>query len=210
VSTVLMDRLMGLIAIIAMSIVAIAVAGYEYLTVDIFVPIIGFALLLLIGWKIFFNIYFMKRFRTLFEAIPILNRVSGKIRDLYLVLYYLQQNRGLFTRAIIISIFTQVFEILAVMMLSYAIGDTVDPIFFFLFLPIIWVILVIPIAIGGLGLREAVFIFFFTQVGMSETHAITISLLYYSLYAVTGVVSGVISILTNIFNRMQFGVNKNS
>lgn len=203
VSSVLMDRLIGLISLVGMSIVAIAIAGYQYLTIDIFFAIVGLALLLLVGWLVFFNILFMRRFRSLFESLPLINRVSGKIRDIYLALYYIQQDRHLFIRAVSVSAISGMFEILSVMMLAYAIGDRVDPIFFFLFLPIIWVILVIPIAIGGLGLRETVFVFFFTQVGMSDTHAVTVSLLYYSLYAVTGVVSGIIPILTHIFKRVE-------
>lgn len=203
VSSVLMDRLIGLISLVGMSVIAIAIAGYQYLTLDIFFAIVGLALLLLFGWLVFFNILFMRRFRSLFESIPFVNRISDKLRDIYLALYYIQQDRRLFRKAITVSALVEIFEILSVLMLSYAIGDRIDPIFFFLFLPIVWVILVIPIAIGGLGLREAVFVFFFTQVGMAETHAITLSLLYYSLYAVTGVLSGIGPIMTHIFKRAE-------
>jgi len=209
-STVMMDRLVGLIAVIGMAIVATAIVGYQYLTIDIFIAIVGVAFMLLIGWMIFFNILFMRRFRTLFESLPIVNRFSGKIRDIYLSLYYLQQNRNLFIKSIIVSIITVALEILSAMTLSYAIGNDTNPVFFFLFLPIIWVILIIPIAIGGLGLREAVFIFFFQQVGMDAAHAVTISLLYYSFYAVTGVMTGIISILTSLYNRTKLQNQKSS
>lgn len=203
VSSVLMDRLIGLISLVGMSVIAIAIAGYQYLTHDIFFAIVALALALLAGWMIFFNILFMRRFRSLFESIPFVNRISDKLRDIYLALYYIQQDRRLFRKAITVSALVEIFEILSVLMLSYAIGDRIDPIFFFLFLPIVWVILVIPIAIGGLGLREAVFVFFFTQVGMSDTHAITLSLLYYSLYAVTGILSGIGPIMTHVFKRAE-------
>ena len=209
-STVLMDRLIGLIAVVGMAVIAIIIAGYQYLTLEILLTIIGLALMMLASWIIFFNILFMRRFRHIFENIPIINQFSGKIRDIYLALYYLQRKRSLFITAITISIITVMLEILSVIMLSYAIGDRVDPVFFFLFLPIIWVILIIPIAIGGLGLRETVFVFFFSQVGMDTSHAVTISLLYYSLYAVTGIISGTIPITHNLYIRLKQILNHNN
>lgn len=200
-STVMMDRLLGLIAIIGMAIIAIGIAGYKYLTTDIFLAVVGVGLALIIGWIFFFNILFMRKFRSIIDSIPIVNQFTEKIRDIYFSLYYLQLNRKLFTKAVVISILTVSLEIISVISLSYALGDKIELVFFFLFMPIVWVILIIPIAIGGLGLREAVFAFFFTQVGMTTTHAVTLSLLYYSLYAVTGVISGMLLIINNLCRK---------
>lgn len=201
-STVLMDRMVGLIAVVGCAVVALAVAGHRYVTLDILVVIIATAFVLGASWRFFFHVPFMNRFKGLLEIHSITRRFSRKIRDIYKTLYFMQKKRKLFITAIVISVITSLFEILSVLMLSYAIGDRFNSVYFFIFMPIIWVILVIPISIGGLGLREAVFVFFFTQIGMTSEHAITVSLLYYALYTVTGIIGGTIPIVHQIYTRI--------
>jgi uncharacterized membrane protein YbhN (UPF0104 family) len=96
----------------------------------------------------------------------------------------------------IVSVISSVFELIAVTMLAYSIGTVINPVYYFIFVPIIWVILAIPISIGGLGVRETVFAFFFTQVGMTTTDAFALSLLYYSLSVIAGILGASLQTLT--------------
>ena len=203
-----MDRRIGVLAVVVMAIVAIGIAGYQYLDESILIPVVLSAVAFGMGWIFFFNKRFMRYFQWTLR-LPIVNRFEGSIRELYSTIYLMQRKRRLFITAFSISMLIQSFEILSVLMLAYAIGVEINPIFFFIFMPIIWIILIIPISIGGLGLREAVFAFFFTQVGMSTTDAVTVSLLYYMLYAITGVVGGASPLIHYIYSRLiQLFTNK--
>ncbi|MBI1184769.1 flippase-like domain-containing protein [bacterium] len=199
-STVLMDRLMGFVAVIGMAMIAILIIGYRYLNESILIAMVGVSLALGLGWMFFFNKQFIRRFRNILN-LPIINRFADSISELYFTIYYMQRKPRLFSIALIVSLITAVLEILSIIMLSYAIGDKVDPLFFFIFMPIIWIILIIPISIGGLGVRETVFVFFFTQVGMDTTHAVTVSLLYYMMYVFIGIIGGAIPIIHGIYSK---------
>ena len=56
-----------------------------------------------------------------------------------------------------------------------AFGVSVPIIYFFLFIPVIMLVLIFPISIGGLGVREGTFIAFFSLVGMSVNDAVIIT-----------------------------------
>jgi len=190
VSTVFMDRLIGLITIVATACIAIAVVGSQYLNGGIFIAIIGAAAVMVAGWLVFFNKRFVKVLDW-FLKFPLVNRFADSIRELYDTIYGFQSKRKLFLGALMVSVLTTLFELLAIIALAYALDAVVPLVYFFLFVPIIWVILVLPVSIGGLGLREGVFAFFFSQVGMTEENAFALSLLYYSLTAVAGLVGGI-------------------
>lgn len=201
VSTVFMDRLIGLLAVVIMSLIAIAIMGYQYVNESIIVVIILATLAFGSGWVLFFNKRFMKKFHWVLQ-LPVIHRFEESLYELYATIYDMQRKRRLFMATFFISMVMQTFEILAVLMMAYAINIEINPIFFFVFMPIIWIILIIPISIGGLGLREAVFVFFFTQVGMRSTDAVTVSLLYYMLYAITGVVGGIFPLIAFINKKL--------
>lgn len=190
-STVFMDRLIGLITIIGTATIAIAIVGSQFLDGSIIIPIVGAAGVMIVGWLIFFNKRFIKVLDW-FLNFPLINRFADTIRELYDTIYGFQSKRKLFLGALLVSILSTVFELMAIISLSYALDAVVPLVYYFLFVPIIWVILVLPISIGGLGLREGVFVFFFTQVGMSNDDAATLSLLYYFLGVVAGIIGGVV------------------
>lgn len=202
VSTVLMDRLLGLLTVVGMALVAIAIIGYQYLNEGLLVGLVAVAVIFGVGWMLFFNKSLMRRFVWTLD-LPIINRFAPTIKELYSTIYEMQRKRRLFLTALVVSILTVMAEIVAVIMLSYALGAFVDPVFFFFFMPIVWVILIVPISLGGLGIREAVFSFFFTQVGMVASDAIALSLLYYTLYAVTGIAAGIFPLVAGILSSMQ-------
>ena len=55
-------------------------------------------------------------------------------------------------------------------------GGQVDPIYIFLFNPIIAILLILPISIGGLGTGSVLYVYFYGLVGMAEALAFALSL----------------------------------
>ncbi len=58
------------------------------------------------------------------------------------------------------------------------------------FVPIISALLAVPVSIGGLGLREGLYVLLFTQVGATPAQALAMSLLTHGLNTVTGLLGG--------------------
>lgn len=195
VSTVLLDRLIGLISLVAIAFVALIIVGYEYVNNEIIYAVVGAALALGLLWFLFFNPNFMRLFRRLLH-LPIIQHFESALKLLYDTLYDLQSRKRVLFGALAISLGFVLVETLSIVILSYAIDAAINPLYFFVFVPMIWLITALPISIGGLGVRETAFVFFFTQVGMDSAEAILISLLYFSFYLIAGVVGGITSIRT--------------
>jgi glycosyltransferase 2 family protein len=192
ISSVLLDRLIGLIALVVVALVALAIGGAQYIEDQIVgLLIVGILVALIVGWLLFFNKAFMHLFDWTLR-LPIIKRFAPNFRELYQTLYHLHNQPRLLISTLVVSLIMEVLEILSVIAAGKAIGVEIEPLYFFIFMPIIWVIVIIPITIGGLGLREGAFAFFFSQVGMTSAHATGMSLIYYSYSLVIGILGGVI------------------
>lgn len=190
VSTVLLDRLMGLATLILMALVTLFI-GNEY-TADVPIReiVIGITALMAVSWLVFFNRDLMRHFVWVFE-LPVAKQLEPTIRSIYDSLAHLQSQPRLLLSAVIISLLNQLSEVMAVVMIAQALKIQIAPIYFFIFMPLVWLILMIPVSISGLGLREGVFAFFFTQVGATGAESLAMSLLFYSHSVVVGLIGGI-------------------
>jgi len=84
-------------------------------------------------------------------------------------------------RVFLFSLAVQVIRVLIVLFLGLSLRFEVDPVVYFIYVPIITVITFLPISIAGVGVREAAFLFFFTRVGLPAYACISLSLLYFSM-----------------------------
>lgn len=198
VSGVLLDRLMGLITLCVIAVVALIVGG-EYLADDGIAPIIiGALIFVVVGWFVFFNRTIIEVIFRLVFRLPLINRLENGIREVYEALYHLHNRPRLLLLTGGVSLLVTASDTLAALFAAWAIGIDIDPIYFFIFMPIIWLILVIPISISGLGVREGAFVFFFTQVGVSAADAVAISLLVYTFSLIVGMVGGVLLVRLSV------------
>jgi hypothetical protein len=197
VSTVLLDRAIGLISLSLMAMVALLLhtemVGYGEVAAVVIFLLVGLAG----GWFLFFNKSFMRRFRWVFK-IPYIDRLEEGLTNLYRTLHTLHQHPGLIVNTLLISLVLQIVEVASVVLIGLALGIETDVIHYFVFMPLIWVITTVPISIGGLGVRENAFVFFFTQVGVSRTPALALSLLYFSCRVISGLIGGLVFLASMI------------
>jgi uncharacterized protein (TIRG00374 family) len=64
---------------------------------------------------------------------------------------------------------------------AVVLGVDVSPIYFFAFLPSITLVSILPISIGGLGVRELVMIYLFSRVGVDSADILTVGLVIHAL-----------------------------
>ena len=82
--------------------------------------------------------------------------------------------------------------ILGTLLLGVAIGSPIILGYYFILLPIVWLVAMIPISINGLGLREGAFVVLFVSIGMSKEAAIAISVLFLAQAMLQGLIGGVL------------------
>lgn len=82
-----------------------------------------------------------------------------------------------------ISLGVQLLRVFIVLFLGMSLGLQIDPLVYFIYVPIITVITFLPFTIAGTGIREALFVYFFArpEVGVANALCISLSLLYFSM-----------------------------
>ena len=79
-----------------------------------------------------------------------------------------------------VAVLIQFSRIFYIFFMSLALGINIPFIHFCVFLPIIMLLLMLPISVGGIGVQEAAFIYFFVPLGMGKEEAVSLSLLCYT------------------------------
>ncbi len=77
-------------------------------------------------------------------------------------------------------------------LIGLSLGVFVSLWYYLLFVPIISFLLVLPISLSGLGLREGGYVYLFAQAGVPAPLALTISLMVYAFNVATGSVGGIL------------------
>ena len=90
-----------------------------------------------------------------------------------------------------ISFFVHFFSILSIVFIGYGLGITSAKFTdYFLYLPIINSVTAVPITISGFGLREGMYIKMFNEVGVASSAALVMSLLGYLAQLIWSIVGG--------------------
>jgi uncharacterized membrane protein YbhN (UPF0104 family) len=192
--SVVVDRIVGLLAWVSAAVVAAAAAVWimgrrdlqqiEVAAVAGLVAIAaGFAVTLsrrlrayvarLFGWKL------------LAPLAPLYDRLSAGL-DAYRHSYTaLALAFGASLSALVLANFTDYFIV-------QSLGGGIPLIYIFLFNPIIAFVLMVPISVGGLGFTQAIYPFFYGLVGVPSTLAFDVSLLKQLVLYVTSLPGGVL------------------
>ncbi|MDQ7029977.1 MAG: lysylphosphatidylglycerol synthase domain-containing protein [Ardenticatenia bacterium] len=89
-----------------------------------------------------------------------------------------------------VALITWVLSNLTQWFLAEALGGGMPLLYIFLFNPLIGLVLLLPISIGGLGVNQNIFPFFYGLVGVSETLAVSVSFLLQFIIYLTSLPGG--------------------
>jgi len=95
-------------------------------------------------------------------------------------------------RIILISLLFYLVSIINNYLISRAFGLNIPLIYFFMFIPLILLVITIPISFNGLGLKEASFIFLFGLLAISNEQAFLMSFTGYLLLLANSLLGGVL------------------
>jgi uncharacterized membrane protein YbhN (UPF0104 family) len=101
-------------------------------------------------------------------------------------------------KALLISLPFTINLVLIQYSISRALGVEVPPILFPLFVPLISLINLLPFGFNGLGVREGVYLFLFVPAGVAPEEAIAMSLAYYFLRFGSGLVGGLLYAVSSV------------
>lgn len=189
VSTVLVDRFMGLFALQAIALIAL-IFSWRLIPFPIVVfTLIIFGVSLLVAWVVSSKPLWsgLARHVPLFARFLAIKSVNGLVNSLQ------NYSRSALLRSFAVGLVFNVLLITMNILLGTGLGANVPVPYYMVFVPITSVVLVAPISFAGLGVREGTYVFLFTQVGLAQEVALSLALMVYVIGTVApGVIGGII------------------
>jgi uncharacterized protein (TIRG00374 family) len=188
VSTVLVDRAMGLLMLFAMALVALPFS-WSLVPLTVSLALLG----LVLGTVLVFWLFLNRRLvDTLGRRIGLLGKVLRNDKVVAFYDSFGRYGKHALLRAAGASLVFNVTLILAQLYLARAVGVNISLGYFLIFVPIISSLLALPISISGFGVREGGYVLLFGQAGVASDQAVAMSLLFYLLGVLTGVVGAIL------------------
>jgi uncharacterized protein (TIRG00374 family) len=173
ISSVLVDRFLGLFVLFALALLALLL-GSELVPQEVRILIAVVFVASLVGASLILQRTWIAGVGTRLGVDRVLGRIKI-LRELYESIYL--YGTAALLKASGASLAWNLILVFGYYLLGLAVGIDLPLWYYFLFVPIISVVLMIP-SVGGLGVREGTTVLLFTQVGVSEPQALALALAY--------------------------------
>ena len=203
--TAVVDRLTGFIVLFLLALVALPFSA-RLLTPRLTLLVVVLAGGVVAGSALLFEGRILRWIIRRVAQLPILaghprlNRIYGA------VMAWIEKSYGVITAcgpralagAMFFSLIFNLLQVGANSLVGTALGITASPWVYFLFIPVAAATLLVPATISGFGAREAVYILLFGQVHVGSDLATTFSLSSYFLDFASGVLGGIIYLVSGL------------
>lgn len=200
-SSVFMERFAGLIAVITLA-SASSLLYFETIPTAAIIAIFGvFIPAILLIFIFIIKKSAVERLKPVFS--PLLRifeffSLREKLRRIYKSVNEYKRHRKGTSYALGLSFLFHTILILSNFLFSRAVGMQVSLHYFFVFIPVCAVLLFLPISIKGFGVREVLYVYFFTKVGSSSSQAFSMSFLFQISVIIGAALGGIIYALSEI------------
>lgn len=200
VATVLLDRLSGFVGLGIVSLVAL-IFGCRFVDEPAVYFVVFSLMVALVGLLL---VVFNKKIYNKMNGSTYKNGgFKDTFKKLHSEIYFFRSRPHVLILNLIYSIIIQGASSLVGYFLLRSLRLNINIIYPLVLTPVISVISTLPISIGGLGLRDASSVFFYTKVGVTKDVAFAQSLLSFSLVVALGLIGGIIYVSTLRYRRIQ-------
>ena len=190
-ASILVERLSGYVALVMIACIALIFA-YQHLHDPVVVWLTAASAAGIVG---IVAGLLSDRLQTIFFKLLSsvgLGRFHDTIHRLYEAIQRYWKHRQALLVAVGLSLVLQVFAIFIFYLISRSLNLSVPLLYFFLFVPLISVVSMLPISVAGLGIREGSAVYFFAKVGLDSAGALSISLLWFAVIALSSGLGGIV------------------
>ncbi len=190
ISTVLVDRLCGFLVLFAMASLAL-IFSYRLIPAVVSAIIIVITLISILGVWIAFN----ETVWRWLKRMPLLSWLL-EMRRVQEFHTSIQAYRTPATsRALLASLAFNILLMVFNYLIALALGVRISPWYFLVFIPIISFLLILPVSLSGIGVREGGYVLLFAQAGVPNSLALAMSLCVYAITVATGLLGGLLYVL---------------
>jgi glycosyltransferase 2 family protein len=187
-----LDRLIGMFALVILGVVALGIGAYLNANIAAFGWLIAISFVGCLGLLLaIFNPYLAGILDSVLRRLR-MAKIAKKIGYATNALLELRQERRYLGEAFIVSILLQINVVLYYYFCARALNLDIGLIYFFLFTPIVLIILLVPFSINGIGIREGSYVFFLGMIGTMAGDAIAFTWVSFGLMLTHSLIGGII------------------
>jgi uncharacterized protein (TIRG00374 family) len=203
IATVLLDRLSGYVGLVIVALLSLLFGWKLIHHKSVLLSIAIITGILIAVLLVLFNRFLYSKINRLLHS-PRAGKIRETIKNLHQEIHIFRQHKKIIANNLILSVLIQVIGPLTFYITALALGIKINIIYFFIYLPIIGAITLLPISIGGLGLRENITKIFFVQAGVVDNAAVAMAILNTFFIFVYAAIGGLIYVLTIHHRRIQY------
>jgi uncharacterized protein (TIRG00374 family) len=203
IPSILVDRLSGFAALVGIALIALGLASRQVRDPQVAVMILAVAVAFSAVIAVLLHDRMKERASGLLRIVR-LTRFQAKLQGMVGALQRYRGHRRALGQAIALSVLLQALIIVTYYLIGAGLNLGVPIAYFFLYVPLITFVAMLPVSVAGLGVREGGAVYFFAKVGVDTATALTMSLVWFSLTLVVSGLGGLAFLLdTHAAKRAQ-------
>ena len=204
VVSVFVDRMIGVFALAVLAVIALTIGFASGQDVSFYVvPVLLVFFLCSIGVLLIFSARMYKLMDQLMRLLH-LDKAAVKLEEAYNSFSLLRTVPRVLVIAFLASLLLQINVILFYYFIGVSLDLGVSFLYFAMIVPVALVVLLVPFSINGIGIREGIFVYLLTGLGVENKDAIALSWISFGLMLTQGIIGGIIFALRGL----HFGKSK--
>ncbi len=118
-------------------------------------------------------------------------KIADKLEHIREAIFQFGAAKQVIFKLLAFSLFFQIVGIVVIFLVGRAVGIDLSIGYYFIYIPLITALAVLPISVLGIGIREGAFVFFFTHAGVPQAQALSLSLLLFSQSLLMAMIGGI-------------------
>ncbi|MHB1346004.1 MAG: lysylphosphatidylglycerol synthase transmembrane domain-containing protein [Candidatus Humimicrobiaceae bacterium] len=204
ISILVVERLSGIIASAAFAAAALFLGFTAIGEKSIIIPILIFLAASIFIFFLILNPNILGLHR-LAKKVKLLQKIIDKLSNVYNTFLSFKKYKWTLVRVIIFSLTLQFAVIVNYWLASKSLGIPLNLEVFIFIVPVVSIISMLPISLGGIGVREGSLVFLMVSLGAQNAKAAMCSLLLFTMLLVMGIIGGLIYAIRPLLAKKESG-----
>ncbi len=201
-SVLVVDRFAGVISAAIYAVIALFLGFSTVGTTSYVIPVVIFLVVCIILLFLILNPSIL-RLNKLVDRIKFLSRIREKLKEVYHTFLSFKKFKLALFEALLCSFALQIGVIANYYLTSKALGIELSFASFIFIVPIVSTIAMLPISIGGIGIRENSLVFLMVALGAANDRATVCSLLLFAMLIVLGIIGGIVYVVRPFISKQK-------
>jgi glycosyltransferase 2 family protein len=190
-ASVLMDRVLGILSLLLLGLFSLGLAGRTFASGSVLLSLAVAGAFCAAAAAVVFSARAARPILALIRFVPGRRAQEIGARLVDAVRRYARHHADL-AQVLFYSVLVQILRVIQAVCLGAAIHVAATPTDYFVFIPLILLIMLVPITVNGLGTSQVAFVWFFGQVGVAAPDAFALSVLFVALGIVGNLPGGLL------------------